>query len=244
MSPLEDLQRRLDALADPKVKAWFEVYLKGALPYRGVKTPQVTEALKPWREAHGLGALDDEAQLALATTLLAQPHAEDKFAGILYVRGYLAERLGAGTLLSAVERSFAEGAIGDWSTNDWLCAQVIGPAVVRHGMPAARRVAGWVTAETLWQRRSAAVALRGAAKDPAYHALVAEVVAALVVEDARFVQTGVGWLLADLSRAHPEVAAALFERHFDQLSREVIDRHSKHLPEHAAYKRRKRARRS
>ena len=39
---IADLQGRLDAVADPGTKTWFENYLKHAIGYRGVKTPVVT----------------------------------------------------------------------------------------------------------------------------------------------------------------------------------------------------------
>ncbi|MDE2975254.1 MAG: DNA alkylation repair protein [Gemmatimonadota bacterium] len=81
---------------------------------------------------------------------------------------------------------------------------------------------------------------RAVVRDDSYHALIETTIAALVVEKERFVQTGIGWVVSDLSKSHPGKAAELVERHFDSLSAEVVRRHTRHLPEHAAYRARKR----
>ena len=104
----------------------------------------------------------------------------------------------------------------------------------------AERIAGWRTADDLWQRRAAIVPFRVVARDESYHPLIETTVAALVGERARFIQTGIGWVVSDMSKAHPGVAAALVERHFDDLSAEVIRRHTRYLPDHERYKARKR----
>ncbi|MBE9033335.1 hypothetical protein IQ266_26735 [filamentous cyanobacterium LEGE 11480] len=46
LAPIKDLQTRLDRQCDPNTKAWFEAYLKGVIPYRGLKLPQVRSHLK------------------------------------------------------------------------------------------------------------------------------------------------------------------------------------------------------
>ena len=60
---IADLQGRLEAVADPDTKTWFEKYLKHAIGYRGVKTPVVTRIVAEWREEQGLERLPDEAQI-------------------------------------------------------------------------------------------------------------------------------------------------------------------------------------
>ena len=235
-----ELQARLDKAADPATRAWFEGYLKNAIQYRGVKTPEVERVVAGWRAESGLADWSAEDGLALACDLIRQRCCEDKLAGILMIQKHLLRDLDAGRLLEAIETLFSENAVWDWSTNDWLCARILAPAIGRHGMTTAQRIAGWRTSPNLWQRRSAAVSLRAAAKNAAFHPLIAETIASLVPERERFIQTGVGWLIADLSRHSPEFAAQLVERHFDDLSLEVVRRHLKRLPDHDLYRRRKR----
>lgn len=234
-----DLQRRLEAIADPTTKEWFENYLKHAISYRGVKSPAVAEQVTEWRDAHQLKALPDEEQLALAASLIRRHHAEDKFAGTLYIQKYLLRTCEPSAILAMAEDLFAADAVFDWSTSDWFSMRVLAPLIKLHGADAAERIAGWHTAVNLWQRRPSIVPFRSVVKLPDYHPLIESNVAALVSEPERFIQTGIGWVVSDLSKSHPSVAAALVERHFDELSSEVIRRHTKYLPQHAQYRERK-----
>ncbi|MCY3678375.1 MAG: DNA alkylation repair protein [Gemmatimonadetes bacterium] len=237
---VRDLQQRLRAVADPRTKAWFENYLKHVIPYRGVKTPVVARIVGEWRRAHELQRLAEADQLRLADRLIREGHAEDKFAGTLYIQKHLLRRVDEATLLTTAEQLFADRVFFDWSTTDWFSVRVLGPLIARGGEAVAERIAGWRTAADLWQRRSSIVPFRAVVRDSQYHPLIEETIGLLVTERARFIQTGVGWLISDLSKVHPRVAAALVERHFNDLSAEVIRRHTKYLPDHAAYKERKR----
>ena len=237
---IADLQGRLDAVADPGTKTWFENYLKQVVGYRGVKTPVVARIVAEWRSEHRLERLPDEDQLALARSLIEESLAEDKFAGILYMQKYLARRLQPDRLLAVAEGLFAAGAFFDWSTSDWFSVRVLGPLIRRGGTEAAERIAGWRTAEDLWQRRAAIVPFRAVVRDKSYHPVIGATVAALAGERERFIQTGIGCVVSNMAKVHPRVAATLVERHFDELSAEVILRHTRHLPDHERYKKRKR----
>ena len=238
--PIADLQARLAAAADRDTKAWFESYLKGAIAYRGVKTPGVARIVSEWHRSCELHRLGDDDRLDLASRLIREAHAEDKLAGILYLQRYLLRRLDSDAILTEAENLFAQDAFLDWSTCDWFSVRVLGPSIVRHGLSAAERIAGWRASDGLWQRRSAIVPFRAVVRDPAYHSLIARTIAALVSDRERFIQTGVGWVISDLSKTHPRVAAGLVERHFASLSREVIRRHTRYLPDHAEYMARRR----
>ena len=237
---VRDLQDRLDRASDPETRAWFENYLKHAIEFRGVKTLEVARIVMEWRTTPSLKEWPPEAELALAAELIRQRKCEDKLAGIILVQRYLVKRIPPERLLDCVEGLFDEGAIWDWSTNDWLCARLLAPILRGNGMPAALRVAGWRTSPDLWQRRSSAVALRAVAGEPSFHPLIATVIEHLVCEQERFIQTGAGWLLAELSKHAPTFAAQLAETHFDHLSTEVVRRHLKYLPDYDNYRARKR----
>ena len=237
---IADLQGRLDAVADPRTKAWFDNYLKHAIAHRGVKTPVIERIVAQWQREHGLARLSLEDRLGIAKSLIEQNLAEDKFAGILCLQKYLVQRLEPLQLLTMAEELFAGGAFFDWATSDRFSARVLGPLIRRGGTEAAEQVAGWRTAADLWQRRAAIVPFRAVVRDESYHPLIKAVVAALAGERERFIQTGIGWVVSDMAKSHPDVAAALVAQHFDELSPEVIRRHTRHLPEHKSYKERKR----
>lgn len=58
--------------SDPKVKSWFENYIKGSAPFIGVKMPVVRIELHNWYREHISGKLSLEQRLDLAFTLIQQ----------------------------------------------------------------------------------------------------------------------------------------------------------------------------
>ncbi len=51
---IELLIKQFQELSDPQTKLWFDNYLKGAIEYRGLKTPQVTSLVKQWHSTNQL----------------------------------------------------------------------------------------------------------------------------------------------------------------------------------------------
>lgn len=234
------LTTQIEGAADEKTKQWFDNYLKGAIEYRGVKTPMVTKLVTSWKKDYNLTQYSIEEQLALCELLLQSRFAEDKFAGTIYLQKFLCKTLPWQQLVSFSAGLFESGYFFDWSTTDWFCVRVLDPTIIRHGLQAAAHIVQWRTAQNLWQKRAAIVSFRHATKDSQYHDLIKKVIADLVTDERRFIQTGIGWVLADLSKPYPKEAEALFRKYLAQLSREVIDRHAKHLAVHKELKRLKR----
>ncbi len=227
---VERLQTRLDQQADARTKAWWEAYLKGVIPFRGVKMAGIRGVLHAWFAEERLGeALAVEQQKGLALALLAERYAEDKLAGILFWQEIL---LPAGAIdwradLPRFARLFADGHIADWSTCDWFCVRVLGPLAQQQGADCARAIAAWREADSLWQRRAAAVAFvnlarHGAATFPGFTDMLLASCAALVRSPERFAQTGAGWTLRELSRADQERVVAFVEAHIQYFSREGL----------------------
>ncbi len=69
---IADLQRRLDSVADPDTKTWFENYLKHVIGCSGVKTPMVARIVAEWRSECGVERLTDDDQLAVVDKRLVQ----------------------------------------------------------------------------------------------------------------------------------------------------------------------------
>jgi len=239
VDPVAELERRLKAKARPQVKTWFENYLRGAISYRGVKSPVVAQVVAGWRTDLGLGKWTLARQLDLCLKLLLRPYAEDKFAGTIYLQKYLLKDLDPIDFLEKIDGLFKRNFLHDWSTADWFSVRVLEPLIEIHNGPVMKIVTAWRKKPNLWQRRASAVALRRASRDIENIGVVQRVIADLLPSDERFIQTGVGWLIADLSKRHPREAAEIVERHLDELSTEVIRRHTKRLRKHKVYLRAK-----
>ena len=188
-----------------------------------------------WRD-RGLDALPPDQQIELALRLFREPYSEDKVSGVLVLAERLLEHLTVADV-PRLARPFTEGHIEDWSTCDWYCVKVLGPFVERVSArrDAAEAIAAWRSAESLWQRRAAAVAFvnlapRGDDVFPGFTQLVLDVCASNVRDPARFSQTSVGWVLRELSRAEPDAVAAFVSRHGDAMSREAFRAATARLP--------------
>lgn len=226
------LQSRLEQAATAKTKAWWENYMRQAIPFRGVKMADIRSVVHAWIEAEGFQeALSPDEQVDMALSLFHESYAEDKLAGILYLQEAL---LPAGALdwrrdLPRFARLFDEGHIADWNTCDWFCVKVLGPLAQREGQECAYAIAEWHHADNLWRHRASGVAFVNLAKMgegnfPGFVDMLLEVCATLVRREERFAQTGAGWILRELSLAEPERVRVFVEAHQDELSKEALDR--------------------
>jgi 3-methyladenine DNA glycosylase AlkD len=222
------LHARLEAAASPVTRAFWEAYMKGALPFRGVPMAGVRRAVQAWWRVDGPSELPEAAQKALALHLFEGAHGEDKLAGILALQGPLLDRLGLADL-GPLAGLFDRGLVADWSTCDWLCLKVLHPMIARH-LPdrgLADAVAAWRDAPNLWRRRAANVAFvtlakRGDTHFPGFTRLMFDTCAVTVRWDARFAQTGVGWLLRELATSDQAGVLSFVNAHLPLMSREGL----------------------
>jgi 3-methyladenine DNA glycosylase AlkD len=177
------------------------------------------------RIVHAWWPNDGDAELACA--LIEEPLTEDKLAGIIALAEILIDDLGERDL-ARFERLFAEGHLADWNSCDWFCVKVLGPMLQRaeDPLPLATAIAEWRTADSLWQRRAAAVAFVKLVPRPEEHfrgltELALEVCSANARGTERFVQTSVGWLLRELARTQPEAVEDWVAREGELLSAEA-----------------------
>jgi len=220
------LQDALDARATGKPRAFWQKYLKGNATFRGVPMAGVRAAVHGWWKDEGLGGLAASAQTKAALRLFEEMPTEDKLAGVLALSEILVPHLSKNNLPSFA-RLFARGHIADWNICDWFCVKVLGKMVEHADEPLdlAEAISTWRTAKPLWQRRAACVAFvnhakHGDARIDGLSALVLQNADALVRDPERFAQTGVGWVLRELSVADRKAVVAFAEEHGDRLSRE------------------------
>ena len=219
---IRDLQRELDRQSSQKTRIWWEAYLRGVIPFRGVGIPQIRSILAEWRARHRLEEAPVTDQLALALKLFEQPTAEDKLAGVLFLQYYLLADLPWRVAVTKYRRLYRDGLIDEWNTCDWFCVRVLGPTIAIHGPQCARAIAAWSRAVSVWQARSGVVAFVTVASEQRYHPLILRSCAIVIRRDQRFAKTAVGWVLRDLSKHDPGVVKAFIERQLPQFSVEAL----------------------
>ena len=236
------LQWRLNARATAATREWWTKYLTGAASFRGVKMGDVRTALHAWFDEDRLGEhLSVGQQKDLALLLLEEDYTKDKLAGILFLQEIL---LPAGALnwrsdLPRFARLFEQGAIRDWNVCDWFCVKVLGPLVEQQGVACARAISDWREANSVWQRRAAVVAFANLAKRgdqnfPGFTELMLDNCSRVLASQERFAQTGVGWVLRELSRSDEGCVIGFVEANLDRFSREGLKNATKYLPPEVA----------
>ncbi|SMF30964.1 DNA alkylation repair protein [Pseudobacteriovorax antillogorgiicola] len=240
MKDVVSLKKKLAAEADPETKAWFDNYLKGAIEYRGLKTPLVRKILTAHIRDQGLKKQPISEQVEFAKQLFKSKFAEDKFAGILFTQSHLMKQLTTKETLEFSQELFKRQLLFDWSTVDWYCVRVLGPLLKDSTMSMATSLGAWHKSQNLWQRRASMVPFRSVVDHPRYTKKIMALAKVLIKEDERFIQTAVGWVLSDLSKIEPKIVEEFFHNNLPQVHREVIDRHTKYLPCHKELKRLKR----
>ncbi len=237
-SLIEGLQLRLNASATSATREWWTKYLRGAASFRGVKMGDVRKAVHAWFEEERLGEhLSVGQQKDLALMLLEEDYTEDALAGTLFLQEIL---LPAGALdcrsdLSRFARLFDEGHIRDWSLCDWFCVKVLGPLVEQQGEACARAISAWREANSVWQRRASVVAFvdvasKGDRNFPGFTEMVLDNCSHLLGSQERFAQTGVGWVLRELSRSDEDRVIGFIETNLERFSREALKNATKYLP--------------
>ncbi len=239
---IDRLQKRLDTHATAATREWWTKYLRGAASFRGVKMGDIRRALHAWYEEERLGEhLSVGQQKDLALMLLEEHYTEDKLAGVLFLQEIL---LPAGTLnwrsdLPRFARLFDEGYIRDWSVCDWFCVKVLGPLVEQQGEACTPAISEWREANSLWQRRASVVAFanlasKGDRNFPGFTEMVLDNCSQLLRSEERFEQTGVGWVLRELSRSDQIRVIGFIEANVDRFSREGLKNATKYLPPEVA----------
>jgi 3-methyladenine DNA glycosylase AlkD len=221
--PIEELQAALAAHADEDKRAWWARYLKGTAEFRGVPAADIRRLAFAWWERHEGDALLPAQQLDACLELLRCPLTEDRLAGMLLLGERLipAGRVDCPRALPRFAALYREGHLADWNAVDWFCVRVLGRLIGSGGQDCARAVAGWVTADVLWQRRSALVAFVNLAGRGIHAELIVATADRLVADPERFAQTAVAWVMRELAAARPDLTEPFLERHAASMSPEA-----------------------
>ena len=198
----------------------------------------VRTALHAWFEEEQVAEhLSVGQQKDLALILLEADYTEDKLAGVLFLQEIL---LLAGALdwrsdLPRFARLFDQGYIRDWNICDWFCVKVLSSLVEQQGEACARAISEWPEANSVWQQRASVVAFadlasKGDRNFAGLTEMVLDTCSQLLGSQERFAQTGVGWILRELSRSDEGRVIRFVEANLDRFSREALKNATKYLP--------------
>jgi len=220
---IQKYQIALEAEAIEKTKQWWEKYMKGVIPFRGVGIPKNRELLAGWRKNNGIDKWSIEDQLELALAFFKEPTAEDKLAGILYIQNYLYNKLPWEMMLNRYENIYSQKLIFDWNVCDWFCVRVLGATIKENGKQCAKNIVTWKDAEYLWQARSSVVPFVNVASESNYYPYIQEACTVLIGREERFSKTAVGWVLHDISKHDEQFVVSFIDNHLGSFSKESLN---------------------
>jgi 3-methyladenine DNA glycosylase AlkD len=211
-----------DALAgagDPERARGQQAYMKSALPYRGLRSPELAALLRPLLAEHRLD--DRRVWWETAGELWdGATHREEWYAAIALLRHRHYRAWLDPDLLPLLRHLLVTGAW--WDVVDEVAAHLVGGVLAGHREAVTPVVRRWATdEESMWVRRAAILAqLRHRADTDT--ALLAEAVEANLEGSAYgsefFVRKAIGWALREHSRTDPAWVLAFVDAHADRLA--------------------------
>jgi 3-methyladenine DNA glycosylase AlkD len=198
------------------------VFFKEEISCYGVMTPEIKEVVEQF-----FSSVKGNFGLALevAEQLLKAKFCEEKYVAIAF--------------LSRMTKSFASenfetfdhwiDYLDSWAVTDGFSVKIINPFVEKD--PArVGKLLKWTESNDRWRRRAAAVSLVYSARKGKLLPEVFQVAQRLVTDEDDLVQKGVGWLLKEASKKHPQEVHDFLIVWKEKTSRNVLRYSSEKLP--------------
>jgi 3-methyladenine DNA glycosylase AlkD len=233
---LAALRHRLRAAADPGRAPAMQAYMKSAMPFHGVATPQrrvITKAL--WREHAPSDAAAWRKQVAELWD--GASHREERYAAIDWCRlawkpDRTSDRFAFHDLaaLPLFERMIVEGAW--WDFVDEIAGHQLGVLLSRFPVPMAATLRRWASGDQLWKRRAAIISQLDAKTDTDTRLLTDCITPSLTPSPfarAFFIAKGIGWALRQHARSDPAWVRRYLREQHDRLPALSRREAAKHL---------------
>jgi 3-methyladenine DNA glycosylase AlkD len=209
-----DVRARLLAARDPAKAPAMQAYMKSALPYYGVASPQARGVFREVLAAHPLP--DRERWQATVLALWDEAaHREEWYAALAVAR----DRRYAGyrdtEALPLYRHLLTTGAW--WDVVDDAATHLVGPLLLDHPEVVGPVLRAWATDDDRWLRRTAVIAQVGA-KDRTDLDLLSHAIEANLDDRDVFLRKAVGWALRQHARTDPGWVRAFVAAHDDRIS--------------------------
>lgn len=215
----------LAAAGDPERAVGQQRYMKSAMPYRGVRQPELV------RLTRGIFAeyvLPDRAgwESAVRTLWDAAEFREERYAAIALTghRAYASYQDTA--TLPLYEHMIVTGAW--WDYVDELAIRRVGPILRRDPDVVAPMLRSWSTDDDLWRRRTSIIAQIKSKADTDL-ALLTDCLAPNLGHRDFFVRKAIGWALREYAKTDPDWVRRYLAEHGDQMSGLSKREAAKHL---------------
>lgn len=220
---VDAVRAALEARADPVRAAGQQRYMKSAMPYYGLTSPELKRALTPVLRDVPMESRD-EWLATIDLTWRSATHREQWYAALALARhrpyrGWLGDEA-----MCLWESLIREGAW--WDVVDDIATHLVRDTLLAAPQVEGHRVRGWAESDSMWVRRAAILSQVGAG-ERLDEDLLADVIAPNVCDREFFIRKAIGWALRDHARVAPGWVLRFVSRHpgLSQLSRREALKH-------------------
>ncbi|HET7741859.1 MAG TPA: DNA alkylation repair protein [Mycobacterium sp.] len=208
------VRHELAAAGDPDRAPLMQRYMKSAMPFHGVRLPEVRRICRTVFDTH---RLDSEESLddTVGQLFTAADFREERYAAIQLARYRLYRRYQTPARFPLYRTLIITGAW--WDTVDEIAANLIGPILASHPGQVRSTLVAWATDPNLWLRRTAVIAQLGA-KHHTDLELLTLAIDANAADTDFFIRKAIGWALRQYARTDPAWVRAFVETREHRLS--------------------------
>ncbi len=207
---VDEVRRELAARADPTRAPQMQQYMKSAMPYYGVRRPDVRRLTRELYTAHPL--TDRASWEATASALFDEAtHREERYAALMLLAHRRYVEFLTGPAMPLLEHIIVTGAW--WDIVDDV-AHRVGAVLLADRAAAEPVIRGWMTSKDRWLRRAAIICQLGH-RERTDVVLLADAITAASGEGEFFLRKGIGWALREYARTDPEWVRRFVADHGD-----------------------------
>jgi 3-methyladenine DNA glycosylase AlkD len=228
-SLVDRIRAALAAAGDPGRAVAQQRYMKSAMPYRGVRLPDVRRIVRS-EETRLAAPLDRDAMAQVARTLWDEAeYREERYAALAICR-HRRDREDQDPQLLGLYRYFVES--GAWWDLVDETAHLVGAILAAHEQEVGPIMRAWARDPDMWVRRVAIISQlgRGAATDTA---LLADTIVPNLGDGEFFIRKAIGWVAREEARRRPEEISAWLRRNMAAMNMVTLREAVKYLPDGA-----------
>ena len=199
---VEAIRAALASAGDPERARAQQAYMKCAMPFRGITSPELKALLRPVLADPAL-RIDDRAAWEAAVRELwdGATHREDRYAATA-LTGHRAYRAWQDADTLPLSRHLVVTG-GWWDLVDEVAANRVGPILVSHREIATPVVRSWATDQDLWLRRTSVIC-QLTARERTDVDLLATAIEANLDDRSFWLRKAIGWALRQYARTDPD----------------------------------------
>ncbi len=206
----------LAGAGDPERAAAQQAYMKSAMPYRGLTSPELKALLRPvLADPHLRPATRDAWEGAVRELWDEATHREERYAATA-LTGHRAYRAWQDPETVPLYRHLVVTGAW-WDHVDEVASNRIGPILLSHNEIMTPVVREWATDEDLWIRRTSIIS-QLTFKEQTDRVLLLETIEPNLADTSFWLRKAIGWALRQFARTDPDWVWATVEGYGDRLS--------------------------